>query len=81
MFSNAALIKEWLDKLLIVNFFVVIFGGVFFLISVASSMNGYNYLYQLFQSLWYPFFIPSISLFFSGILIEFIFGRINSKED
>ena len=44
-------------------------------ISFALSVNGNSYLYNLFQKLWYPLFIPSLSLFFTAILIEAVYNK------
>ena len=70
------LIKS-IDNLLIVNIFVLIAGSIFFIISVILSLNGINYLYDEFQKLWFPLFIPSLSLFFTAILLQAIISQFN----
>ena len=74
--------KKTLDNILIINLYILIIGSIFLGISFTLSVNGYSDLYNLFQKLWYPLFIPSLSLFFTAILIESIFNIIidrNSK--
>ncbi len=73
--------KEILDNILIYNLYILIIGAIFLAISFILSINGNSLLYNLFQKLWYPIFIPSLSLFFTAILIEAILTKvINSKN-
>ena len=65
------------DNLLIYNLYILITGAILLVISFILSMNGISNLYRLFQKLWYPIFIPSLSLFFTAILIEAIFTKVN----
>ena len=74
--------KNTLDNILIFNLYLLIIGSIFLAISFILSSNGNSYLYNLFQKLWYPVFIPSLSLFFTAILIEAILNKLierNSK--
>jgi len=71
--------RKWkiiLDNLLIYNLYILIVGAIFLAISFLLSMNGSAKLYILFQKLWYPIFIPSLSLFFTAILIEATLTKI-----
>ena len=73
--------KKFLDDILIFNLYILIVGAVILAISFILSINGFTDLYKLFQKLWYPIFIPSLSLFFTAILIEAILNEIiNSKN-
>ena len=67
--------KKVLDNFLIINLLILIIGAIFLLISFLLSINGNSNLYNLFQKLWYPIFIPSLSLFFTAILIEAIINK------
>ena len=74
--------KKVLDSILIYNLYILIIGAFFLAISFVLSVNGNFYLYNLFQKLWYPVFIPSLSLFFTAILVEALLnslGNIKSK--
>ena len=72
--------KIFLDNILIYNLYILIIGAVFLLISFILSINGSANFYILFQKLWYPLFIPSLSLFFTAILIEVMLNRINNSK-
>ncbi len=73
--------KSILDNILIYNLYILIIGAILLATSSLLSINGSIKLYSLFQKLWYPVFIPSLSLFFTAILIEAIYTKlINSKK-
>tara|TARA_Y100001968_G_C19179792_1_gene629795 strand:- start:478 stop:729 length:252 start_codon:yes stop_codon:yes gene_type:complete len=75
-------LKRILDNILIYNLYILIGGSIFLAISFILSNNGYLDLYNIFAKLWYPIFIPSLSLFFTAILIEAIYKNIiNSKKN
>tara|TARA_Y100001968_G_C19207376_1_gene642992 strand:+ start:366 stop:617 length:252 start_codon:yes stop_codon:yes gene_type:complete len=63
-------IKKALDNILIYNLFILIFGSILLAVSFLLSTKGNSYLFTLFQKLWFPVFIPSLSLFFTAILVE-----------
>ena len=69
-------IKIIFDNILIYNLYILIVGAIFLAISFLLSMNGSPKLYILFQKLWYPIFIPALSLFFTAIFIEAIVSKI-----
>ena len=73
--------KKALDNILIYNLYILIVGSIFLGISFTLSVNGNLYLYNLFRNLWYPVFIPSLSLFFTAILIEAIFNKLKEPND
>ncbi|KGG12798.1 MULTISPECIES: hypothetical protein [Prochlorococcus] len=81
MDSKVGLAKEWLDKFLVLNFFLVVAGALLFLISVIFSLNGVDIFYRVFQLLWFPLFIPVISIFFTAVLIEIVFTAINKRKE
>ena len=80
MKENESKWKRILDNILIYNLYILIIGSIFLAISFILSINGNPYLYDVFQRLWYPIFIPSLSLFFSAILIEAILTQLNNKK-
>ena len=73
--------KKALDNILIYNLYILIVGSIFLGISFTLSVNGNSISYNLFQKLWYPVFIPSLSLFFTAILIEAIFSKVRNREN
>ena len=70
--------KKALDNILIYNLYILIIGSLYLAFSFVLSVNGNTYFYILFQNLWYTVFIPSLSLFFTAILVEAV---INSLVD
>ena len=73
--------KKTLDNILIYNLYILIIGSIFLSISFTLSVNGNSILYNLFQKLWYPLFIPSLSLFFTAILIEATFNKLIERNN
>ncbi len=73
--------KSYLDNILIYNLYIIIIGSIFLAISFIFTANGNNNLYNLFQKLWYPLFIPSLSLFFTAILVEGIIKKLINRND
>ena len=71
--------KQAIDNILIFNLYILIIGSLFLGISFTLSVNGNSFLYNLFQKLWYPVFIPSLSLFFTAISVEAIVGKLRTK--
>ena len=75
--------KKWkilLDNILIYNLYVLILGSIILASGYVLSINGNSNLYDLFQKLWYPVFIPSLSLFFTAIFVEAIFNRLLDRK-
>ncbi len=73
--------KKVLDDVLIYNLYILIVGSIFLGISFTLSINGNSGFYNLFQKLWYPVFIPSLSLFFTAILIEAILNKLIDRNN
>ena len=78
--SNEGKLKKVLDNILIYNLYILIIGSIYLGISFTLSVNGNTSLYNIFQKLWYPLFIPSLSLFFTAIFIEAIFNKISDRD-
>ena len=73
--------KKNLDNILIYNLYILIIGSIYLAISFVLSVNGNSYFYNLFQKLWYPVFIPSLSLFFTAILVEAVIISLMNKKN
>ena len=73
--------KKAIDNILIYNLYILILGAILLGISFTLSVSGNPDLYNLFQKLWYPVFIPSLSLFFTAILVETIFNKLIDRND
>ena len=73
-------LKKFLDNVLIYNLYILILGSIILVISYVLSVNGNSHLFNLFQKLWYPVFIPSLSLFFTAILVEALLNRLPDRK-
>ena len=78
--SNENKLKNIIDNILIYNLYILIIGSIFLAISFTLSVNGNSDLFNLFQKLWYPLFIPSLSLFFTAILVEVVFNKLIDRD-
>ena len=79
--TNESKWKKVLDNILIYNLYILIIGSIFLGFSFTLSINVKSYLYNIFQKLWYPLFIPSLSLFFTAILIEATFNKLRDQNN
>ena len=79
--TNESKWKKVLDNILIYNLYILIIGSIFLGFSFTLSLNGNSYLYNIFQKLWYPLFITSLSLFFTAILIEATFNKLRDQNN
>ena len=73
--------KKALDNILIYNLYILIIGALYLAFSFVLSVNGNTYFYILFQKLWYPVFIPSLSLFFTAILVEAVINSLVDRKN
>ena len=73
--------KKALDNILIYNLYLLIIGSLYLAFSFVLSVNGNDYFYNLFQNLWYPLFIPSLSLFFTAILVEAVINYLVDRKN
>ena len=73
--------KKALDNILIYNLYILIIGALYLAFSFVLSVNGNSHFYNLFQKLWYPIFIPSLSLFFTAILVEAVINFLVDRKN
>ena len=78
--ENESKWKKALDNILIYNLYILIIGSLFLSLGFVLSINGNSYFNNLFQKLWYPVFIPSLSLFFTAILVEAVLNSIMARK-
>ena len=62
--------KQWLDRLLMVNVFLVFTGAMFFTAALVGESQGKQRLMEIFQKLWQPLFTPAISLLILAALLS-----------
>ncbi len=68
--SSDPLWKQWLDRLLIIDVFLVIAGALWFVTAILAASQGVEKPIGLFQQLWMPLFLPAISLLITAALIN-----------
>ena len=73
--------KKALDNILIYNLYILIIGSLYLAFSFVLSVNGKSYFFNLFQKLWYPVFIPSLSLFFTAIFVEAVINSLVDRKN
>jgi len=62
--------KLWLDRLLVVDVFLVLAGAGWFGIAIVASSQGVEAPLHLFQQLWDPLFTPAIGLLIASALVS-----------
>ena len=62
--------KRWLDRLLVLDVFLVLGGAVWFAVAVIADGQGFKAPMQQFQWLWDPLFTPAIGLLMAAALIN-----------
>tara|TARA_Y100001968_G_scaffold309182_1_gene328732 strand:- start:1220 stop:1468 length:249 start_codon:yes stop_codon:yes gene_type:complete len=72
-------LKKWLDRFLIFNLLLIFIGFLTFFIGAFLSSIGNNAVYEFFQRLWVPLFIPALSTFFTAVFIEFLLNQISKR--
>ena len=66
----------WLNRLLVVDVFVVILGFIWFAIAVVGESAGLNLGYSLWQKLWLPVFNPAIAILILGALLSWVINKL-----
>ena len=62
--------KLWLDRLLVMDVFLVLAGAGWFGIAIVASSQGVEAPLHLFQQLWDPLFTPAIGLLIASALVS-----------
>lgn len=62
--------KRWLDRLLVLDVFLVLAGAGWFGAAVVASSQGFKAPMKLFQQLWDPLFTPAIGLLIASALVS-----------
>ena len=72
--------KSWLERLLILDFFLVIISFFFFLFSVFMSFLGDNSFIYFVENFWKILFIPIITILISATLMNALINWWKSLE-
>ena len=62
--------KLWLDRLLVLDVFLVLAGAGWFGAAIVASSQGMKAPLRLFQQLWDPLFTPAIGLLIASALVS-----------
>jgi hypothetical protein len=73
-------LKQLLDRLLVVNVFLVIGAALWFGLAVVSQSQGRGGPLQAFQSLWEPLIMPAVGLLMAAALLSGILGWWQRRE-
>jgi len=66
----------WLNRLLIADVFLVIFGFIWFAIAVLGRYLGVPLGFDLWYQLWQPLFNPAIGILFLGAIVSWLSSKI-----
>lgn len=67
-------LRDTLDRLLVVDVFLVLAGAVWFAGAVALHSQGVEAPLELFQRLWEPLFTPAIGLLMAAAVLSGVLG-------
>ena len=67
-------IKDFIDQILVINFFIVIIFACFFIFSIIMELNGFSIYLDFFRKIWNPLIIPLITL----LIVSSVWSGINS---
>ena len=67
-------VKEFIDNLLLLNLFTVIFFAIFFIFAVIMNLNGVSIFLDFVQKFWNPVIVPLITI----LIISSVVIGINS---
>ena len=62
--------KRWLDRILVLNVFLVMAGAGWFAVAVIGSSQGLEAPMTLFMRLWEPLFTPAIGLLMAAAVLS-----------
>jgi len=70
------LLLRWLDRLLVLDVFVVILGFFWFALGLVGELTGLPLGYHLWLALWMPLFQPAIGILMGGALMSWCFKKV-----
>jgi len=72
--SGLQRLREWLDRLLVADVFLVLAGALWFAVAVVLHSHGVEAPLATFQKLWEPLFTPAIGLLMASALLSGALG-------
>ena len=70
-------ILNWLNRLLVIDVFVVLFAFLWFAIALLGNSLGISLGFQLWYQLWEPVFTPAIGILMLGAILSWLITKIN----
>ena len=68
--NNQNKLKQIIDNLLLINFFIVIFFAIFFIFAIIMQLNGIFIFINFIQMVWNPLVVPLITILIIGALVN-----------
>lgn len=62
--------RTWMDRILMINVFVVMAGALWFVVAVGLHSQGLEQPLEHFQQLWTPLFMPAIGLLMAAAILN-----------
>jgi len=72
--SGLQQLREWIDRLLVADVFLVLAGALWFAVAVVLHSQGVEAPLTTFQTLWEPLFTPAIGLLMAAALLSGALG-------
>jgi hypothetical protein len=69
----------WINRFLIADVFLVLFGFFWFAIAVIGRSIGIPFGLDLWYKLWQPLFNPAIGILFLGAILTWLINTISQK--
>ncbi len=69
----------WLNRFLVADVFLVLFGFFWFAIAVLGRSIGIPLGFDLWYQLWQPLFNPAIAILFLGAILSWAIDKISQK--
>ena len=66
--NNQNKLKQFIDNLLLINLFTVIFFAIFFIFAIIMQLNGIFIFINFIQIVWNPLVVPLITILIIGAL-------------
>ena len=68
--NNQNKLKQIIDNLLLINFFLVIFFAIFFIFAIIMQLKGIFIFINFIQTVWNPLVVPLITILILGALVN-----------
>jgi hypothetical protein len=72
--SGLQRLRDWIDRLLVADVFLVLAGALWFAVAVLLHSQGVGAPLAIFQRLWEPLFTPAIGLLMAAALLSGALG-------